>query len=279
MAALPPYVSKSQVKQYLKCGKQYYLERIARYPAPPSWPLIAGTAVHKATERLDQEDMKTWSVDRMEHLWSEAFGEEIDAAYRSWPDDTQWLKLPPSRRNGDGYGYKYWSGRGAVALVGYARWRVANQEKFHLISIEEDFYVVLHGIPVHGFLDRVFQTDKGYAVVDIKNSTKRPASPLELAIYKHGWELKHEAPGAVEKAYWYMAKDEAVFEEDLGAFTDLVVARILVDYLAGVSGDIFLPNIGPECFGCSVKQACAAKSGRTKQALEYDPLLKELESA
>lgn len=277
MAPLPKFVSKSQVNQYLKCGKQYELERIVKVPTPPTWYFIGGTAVHKATERLDQEEMDSWTPDRMEHLWAQAYDEEIDAAYRDWPDDRQWLKAGrTSRNNKDGQGFRYWNERGRQAVFGWANWRTANKHKMHLVSIEEEFLVPLGGIQVKGYIDRVFQSsDHGYYVVDIKNGSKRPDSPLELALYKYGWETKNEKAGAVGLGGFWMGKDQELFPQDLTPYTPEVLERMLGIYLDGVAHDVFLPHVSGDCFGCPVKPACAAKSGATPQALEYDSLLKE----
>lgn len=279
MNALPEYLaeyaSSSQYSQYLRCGKQFYLERIAGYPIPPTWYFIGGSAVHKATERLDQEDIDSWTVDRMEHLWAQAFGEEIDAAYAAWPNDGQWLKAGKvSRRSPDGQGFRYWSERGRLAVIGWGNWRYANRYKYHLVSVEEPFDVSIGDVRVKGYIDRVFQThDHGYAVVDLKNATKRPGSPFQLALYKQGWEIKHENPGAVGLGAWFMCKDEELFPQDLSPLTADVLSRLLGRYRAGVQAGVFLPNVGDDCFGCPAKAACAAKSGPTPDALRYDPLL------
>lgn len=275
MAEFPySYVSPSQLSNYLKCSKQYELERIAKFPTPPTWYFIGGSAVHKATERLDQESVDSWSTDRMEHLWAQAFGEEIDAAYRAWPEDGQWLKAGrTSRNNKDGQGFRYWTERGRLAVIAWADWRRANRENYVLHSIEEEFLVPLADVQVKGYIDRVFQSGDGYAVVDLKNATKRPGSPLQLAIYRYGWETKNEKPGSVTEAGWFMCKDGQLFPEPLEAFTPVLLRGLADAYLRGVEGDVFLPNIGADCFGCPAKRACAAKSGATPEALQYDSLL------
>lgn len=276
MVDLPyDYVSHSQLSQYIKCGKQYYLERIAKYPTPPTWYFIGGSAVHKATERLDQEDIDTWTADRMEHLWAQAYGEEIDEAYASWPKDSQWLKFGKvSRRDPDGQGYRYWNKRGRDAVIAWGNWRYANRYKYLLHSVEEEFEVSLGPFRVKGYIDRVFQThDHGYAVVDLKNGTKRPENALQLALYKYGWEAKHENPGAVGLGAWFMCKDAELFPQDLAPFTAPVLTGLLEGYLAGLGANVFIPHVGDDCFGCPVKPACALKSGATPDALRYDPLL------
>lgn len=277
MANLPEYVSKSQINGFLRCGKQYELERVVKVPTPPTWYFIGGTAVHKATERLDQEKMDSWSADRIEHLWSQAYGEEIDEAYRIWPEDRDWLKFGRvSRNNKDGQGFRYWNERGRSALMAWADWRRSNRDTMHLVSIEEEFLVPIGGVQVRGFIDRVFQSrDHGYYVVDIKNGSKRPDSPLELAIYKHGWEIKHEATGAVGLGGFWMGKDGELFPQELEPYTIPLLSGLIEKYLDAVANNTFLPRVSGDCFNCPVKSACATKSGATPEALLYDSLLKE----
>lgn len=278
MAIPPEYVSHSQLDQYLRCGKQYQLERLVKYPMPPTWYFIGGTAVHLATARLDQEPMDSWTPDRCEFLWSQAYNEGIQEAYEYWPEDSQWLKAGRvSRNNKDGQGYRYWGARGRDAVVGYAEWRMAHREEYQLAEIEYEFTVELGSHKLKGYIDRVFDWDhkaRGYVVMDLKNATKRPSSPYQLALYRHGWETTHKGNARVRQAGWYMCKDNQFFPERIDHLTPSVLGGIFDKYLAGLEAEVFLPRIGDDCFGCPARPACGAKSGPTKEALQYDPLMK-----
>lgn len=54
-AALPLYLSPSQIKSLLTCSEQYRLERVLRAPSRPSWAAVGGSVVHLITEALDRE--------------------------------------------------------------------------------------------------------------------------------------------------------------------------------------------------------------------------------
>jgi len=267
-------VSHSQVSGYLRCSKQFELERISQYPAPPAWYFIGGTAVHNATEAMDRIDPIpiAYSPEEIAKFWSDAYEAEIEAQFLTWPADEEWLKFG---RKGSEQGHAYWFDRGLEAVNAYWAWRLAHPE-FLLESIEERFDVVIDGIQFTGRIDRVFQTPKGRIIVDLKTGTRRPESGLQLALYRMGYELSHGLPEGHSGASggWFMTKDGELHFEPIAPFTNRVLSGILKAYLAGVRQDVFLPNVGPACFSCAMKQACAAVSGPTPEALRYDSLLR-----
>lgn len=55
------HVSFSQLNQYMKCGKQYELERIMKAPQVPSTAAVAGKAVHWVTEEYDRHVLQEQS--------------------------------------------------------------------------------------------------------------------------------------------------------------------------------------------------------------------------
>jgi len=50
----PGHLSYSQYSTYLECGWKWYLQKIAQIPEPPAVYLAGGTAVHKASEVIDE---------------------------------------------------------------------------------------------------------------------------------------------------------------------------------------------------------------------------------
>ena len=50
---LPAHVSYSALTTYLDCGWKYYLTRVVNVEEQPTWYLVGGSAVHKATEIYD----------------------------------------------------------------------------------------------------------------------------------------------------------------------------------------------------------------------------------
>lgn len=52
--------SHSQLTTYTRCGKQYYLERIAAAPSKPAVYFVSGTAIHAAIEAINHGYVKEW---------------------------------------------------------------------------------------------------------------------------------------------------------------------------------------------------------------------------
>ena len=52
--------SHSQLTTYTRCGKQYYLERLASAPSKPAVYFVSGTAIHTAIEAINKDYVKEW---------------------------------------------------------------------------------------------------------------------------------------------------------------------------------------------------------------------------
>lgn len=268
-------VSHSQISSYIRCGKQFELERISGYPAPPAWYFIGGNAVHKATEFLDKHYLNPADIveDDISEAWEEIYSGEVTEEFLRWPDDSEWLKF--GRRNAE-QGYAFWYARGLAGVRAYVAWRQAHPELV-VESIEEAFTVELEGVKVTGRIDRVYRSPEGRIVVDLKSGSRRPESALQLGIYRLGYDVSHGAPegtSLVRSAGYLMTKDGELYLQDISPFTPELIRRMLVTYLEGVHKDVFLPNIGDACFHCSMKKACASVSGPTAEALAFDSLLR-----
>lgn len=56
---LPPHRSYSQLTTWLKCQRQYYLQKVAKVPERPAVYLVAGTAIHEAIEQVNHESWRS----------------------------------------------------------------------------------------------------------------------------------------------------------------------------------------------------------------------------
>lgn len=261
MADVPPYLSHSALSQYLRCSEQYRLERVEKIPTPPAWYFIGGRAVHLATQWMDERNEYPYSEDQLAYLWSQAYDKEIGESFEEWPEDEEWLRVG---RRGQEQGYIYWDMKGLLCVKAWQEWRLANPDLV-ISMIEEEIEVPLpSGIILKGFIDRVVyeagKLEQGVSVLDIKTSTKRPGSPMQLGGYKVGLELKY--PGStIKDGAWWMAKDAKAFPQKINHFTVDVLDRYAQKFFKGVQGDVFLPNLGDACFFCAVKDHCFAYNG------------------
>lgn len=279
MALVPEYVSHSAWSQYIKCGKQYELERVAKVPHPPAWYLVGGSAVHKATEVYDR-DLAGVPDSGLGGLWADAYAREIEAAFQRWPEESEWTTAGRPRADGSVQGYEYWDDRGLAALKAWVEWRRL-MPHMEPVEIEWEFTLPIGGHVFHGFIDRVFYNRKSGKtdVVDIKTGSKRPDNAHQLGIYKVAWEHSpdsqvHEPIG---ECGWWMAKDGAIHNEDMAPYSAKVLDALAAQYLRGVQADVFLPNVAGHCFGCTVAEACAMVNPRNRAAHVYDSLLAETE--
>lgn len=259
------WVSHSSLQQYLNCSWQFKLERLDKVPAPPAWFFLGGTAVHLATARMDEKNTYPYTDDQLEYIWSEAFNETIAEAYEEWPDDTQWRQAGrPSAAWPEGQRYKYWNERGIKAVKAWHRWRLETNARFPVVAVELPVeFETLGGVKVRGIIDRVHALQEAESLVvfplDIKTGTKRPASPMQLAIYRQA--LIQRGLDVADFGAWWMGKDEAHFEvpvSHIGAEEIDAYAQALVK---GVENEVFLPNVGDACFMCPFTKQCFAKEG------------------
>lgn len=50
----PSMFSHSQINSWQRCGKAYYLEKVAQVPQQPAVYLVTGNALHAAIENLNR---------------------------------------------------------------------------------------------------------------------------------------------------------------------------------------------------------------------------------
>jgi putative RecB family exonuclease len=256
----PEWLSHSALNQYLICSEQYRLARVEKKPEPPAWFLLGGSAVHLATQRMDERDQYPYSEDQIMHLWSEAFNEVIAEAYAAWPEDRQWRQVgKPTQAWPNGQRYEYWNLRGIDAVKAWHDWRIASRPLMgDPTHVEEEVeFTLTSGLIVKGYVDRIYKDPdrECYFPLDIKTGTKRPNSPLQLAFYRHGIK---EALGleVADFGCWWMAKDAQAFDVPIGHITLADLDKITTAYFKGVENEVFIPNLGDACWMCPFTEYC-----------------------
>jgi DNA helicase-2/ATP-dependent DNA helicase PcrA len=72
-------------------------------------------------------------------------------------------------------------------------------------AVEPPFALVLAGQVVRGRIDAVYETERGFLVVDWKTNREQTADALQLAIYRVAWaELQGVPLDRVEAAFYYV---------------------------------------------------------------------------
>lgn len=89
-------------------------------------------------------------------------------------------------------------------------------------AIEAPFSIVLGGQQIIGRIDAIFQTDKGFDVVDWKTNKQANSDPLQLAIYRLAWaELQGIDPETVDGVFYYVRLGEVRRYADLPGRAEL----------------------------------------------------------
>jgi len=260
---VPKHASHSAINSFMRCGKAFELERIRKFPQAPAWFLIAGKAVHKATEWWDNGDFATETPSQ---LFLRAFHEEIDREKLAWPDQDSWRTPGWGAKN---QRYEHWSVKGQDYVEMWAQTAFPGT----LVGRELDLTTVLpSGLVVKAYADVVFNTAFGeYLIWDLKTGSKRPDSDQQLGIYTALY--KHHNPKAkVVKAATFMFKDWEAYEMEVDHWTLHTVDEIGQQWMKAVKAGVFLPNRGSFCTGCGVSEACYLQSGDTPVTRLYDVL-------
>ncbi|NRQ49944.1 ATP-dependent DNA helicase [Aeromicrobium stalagmiti] len=88
--------------------------------------------------------------------------------------------------------------------------------------IEAPFSLVLGGQQVIGRIDAVYETEKGFDVVDWKTNRQATSDPLQLAIYRLAWaELQGIDPALVDGVFYYVRLGEVHRYDDLPGRAEL----------------------------------------------------------
>lgn len=258
----PEWLSHSALNQYLTCSYQYKLARIDENPKPPAWFFLGGSAVHLATQRMDERNTYPYSEDQLNHIWSEAFNEVIAQAYEAWPEDSQWRTVGrPTHAWPNGQRYEYWDLRGRTAVKAWQDWRISTKPVMgDPTHVEEEVQFVLpSGIVLKGYIDRIYKDPHGerYFPLDLKTGTKRPESPLQLAFYRHGIKEALGLP-VTDFGLWWMAKDVMAYDVKIDHITLLDLDYYAQQYFKGVENEVFIPNLGGSCYMCPFTDKCFA---------------------
>jgi ATP-dependent exoDNAse (exonuclease V) beta subunit len=120
----------------------------------------------------------------------------------AWLKETKDLDLSKARiagrstkANPDREDAVWWDTQGSKWVDNYITWRKNNKDwkiwttPQGVRAIELELNPVIAGVPVKMFIDRIFEVNGQLVIVDLKTSTRKPTSDLQLGFYKVGVEL------------------------------------------------------------------------------------------
>lgn len=212
---IPAHLSHSQASALIgeSCPAQYWFERVLGKPSVPGWAALGGSALHTASEDWDHAVLQGLvEVDSaaLHAMFGKRFDEQIAETekYTPYPKD-EWHRSGRQGVNMTASGgpnkkdEAWWRQWGPQMLAAYAAWRLTSSWEIAAIEtdvsdpaqgaamwgIEVPFECELGGVPVRGYIDRVFHQvidgEDVYLVVDLK-SGKEPDTTAQLGTYRAG---------------------------------------------------------------------------------------------
>ena len=257
----------------LSCGEQYRLERLMGLPSRPGWATVGGTAVHEATQIIDENPGLDWDY---RALFNECFDRAIqhdlerykDSPFQKedWRASGRASKEWPNKED-----EAWWRNHGPLFVANWVNWTSSAPLAIYAYegkpAIELDLEMELAGTPLRVVIDRLMVGAYGVVVVDIKSGANAPKSPRQLAVYA---EALDQAIGIRPRwgQFFDARKGTTSIAYDL---TDWTRARLDYEF-GGVrriqEQGIFIASPSNMCSSCGVKDYCLTMGGARAHEVE-----------
>ena len=272
---MAPHVSYSQLTQFMRCGKQYELQRLAGVPQLPSVWLVAGKAFHAAAEKIAL-DYPARSLDLIA-TWQQAWDTELaDAMRRTTVPTDQWRKAgretkdKPNKED-----LAWWEAEGREQTKVFEEWFYSSDFEPATINnmpaVEIETSAVFGGEPVKGFCDIVLRhkTEGWLLIVDYKSGSRIPLTTTQLGSYATSIAMTTNGEVVVTKGAFYMTRKGILTEpEDISRYSEPWFTGQFTRLRKAIDQGLFLANLGDSCNMCDVKSGCYA--GKGADAWIYD---------
>jgi putative RecB family exonuclease len=260
------YVSHSALNTWLSCGWQFYLSRIQHVPEQPSYWLAGGKAVHEATEYYDRIFHNT---DQQSTFNSRgAFEANWELNYKNADNGMEWraggraTKANPNKEDA-----VWWLENGPKMVDFWTQFRQDSGFNMYQLpdgseAIETELNQEVGGVPLKAFLDRLMVAPTGeLIVVDIKTSSREPASLTQLGIYAILVEKTIGVRPALG-SYFMARTGELTAPQSLDRYTEARLGSWAKGFELAMENKIFIPQVSTMCGTCSVNAACYAVGGK-----------------
>lgn len=257
------YISHSAMSTWLNCGWAYYLSRIQKVAENPSYWLVGGKSLHECTELYD-----AW-LEKPDYAWDSkaAFETRWHANYELADNGLPFraggraTKAYPNKEDAS-----WWLDNGPKMVDFWIQFREDSGFQLYRLpdgapAIETELNIELMGVKMKGFLDRLMLSPDGeLVVIDIKTSSKEPASHTQLGTYAIMCE-QIGLPRPTKGAYFMARTGELSQLVDLSHYTANRLGTWVKGFKIAVENNIFIPQPGFMCGTCSVSHACYAVKG------------------
>ena len=186
---------------------------------------------------------------------------------KAWAQETKDLDLNIARvagrvtkANPNKEDANWWNEQGPLWVEQYIQWRKANKNwkiwktPQGAKAIELELNPKIADVPVKMVIDRVFEVDGELVIVDLKTSSRRPTSDLQLGFYKVG--LEQMLGVKVNLGNYWMSRDAGTGEMiDLSRYTLDMLEYLVSGFDKARQAGIFLPNLS-SCSYCGLTEHC-----------------------
>jgi ATP-dependent exoDNAse (exonuclease V) beta subunit len=186
---------------------------------------------------------------------------------KAWAQETKDLDLSIARvagrvtkANPNKEDANWWNEQGPLWVEQYIQWRKANKNwkiwktPQGVKAIELELNPKIADVPVKMVIDRVFEVDGELVIVDLKTSSRRPTSDLQLGFYKVG--LEQMLGVKVNLGNYWMSRDAGTGEMiDLSRYTLDMLEYLVSGFDKARQAGIFLPNLS-SCSYCGLTEHC-----------------------
>jgi hypothetical protein len=192
---------------------------------------------------------------------------------KAWKKETEGLNLETARRAGratkenpNKEDANWWYTQGSKWVDNYILWRKNNPDwkiwvtPQGIKAIELELNPIISGVPVKMFIDRVFEVNGQLVIVDLKTSSRRPVSDLQLGFYKVGIEMMLGVE--VNLGNYWMSRESGTGEMiDLSRYTQDTLEYFVDGFDKARNAGIFLPNL-QSCSYCGLTEHCQFTKGK-----------------
>ena len=192
---------------------------------------------------------------------------------KAWAKETEGLNLDTARRAGratkenpNKEDATWWNINGSKWVDNYITWRKNNPDwkiwttPQGVKAIELELNPEIAGVPVKMFIDRVFEVNGQLVIVDLKTSSRRPVSDLQLGFYKVGIEMMLGVK--VNLGNYWMSRESGTGEMiDLSRYTQDTLEYFVDGFDKARKAGIFLPNL-QSCSYCGLTEHCQFTKGK-----------------
>lgn len=261
--------SFSQLSSFKQCSWAYYLQRIRKLPETPSVWFPAGTAFHLATEQYDE---LTWNLEDLTGFsdpapWQNTFTDlherELDQLRVQEPNEAAWRAANSGKET-----VAWWRKKGRDYIAAYILWRAKVHSSLRIAEIDDkpaielEVKVELGGVPVRGFVDRLYvDINTGvYLLVDYKTGRSAPSSADQPGLYSVMVEEQFGLP-VVYGAFYDARKGDLGDTYNLRDYTKQSLGSVYSRLDREINAGNFQPTISRLCGSCGVKRFCKFVGG------------------